>query len=167
MSFQSEHDVFVTTLIAAATLSAGDPVSAAGTKATSPKDFYGITKSDAVSGEAMPVLRLGEAAVLVDSESSGVAVDDVLVFGTDGYDTVAAGGFGYLKALSAGAAEGTIRVGIGFFQADAATALTAVVGGTLDTTWGADELAELENVIERQAEIEAALVAAGILTAAA
>jgi len=45
------------------------------------------------------------------------------------------------------------------------SALTDVVGGTLDTTFGAEELAELENVITRQGEIEAALVAVGILPA--
>lgn len=42
-------------------------------------------------------------------------------------------------------------------------ALTAVAGGTLNTTWSQDELDELENVIARQGEIELALIDIGVL----
>ena len=42
--------------------------------------------------------------------------------------------------------------------------LTAVAGGVLDTSFGAPELAELENVIVRQGEIEQALKDLGSLS---
>lgn len=42
--------------------------------------------------------------------------------------------------------------------------LTAVAGGTLDTSFGAPELAELQNVITRQGEIEQALKDLGHLS---
>lgn len=48
-----------------------------------------------------------------------------------------------------------------------ATALTAADGSTVDGTYGAEEAAVLANNVVRIGEIEAALVAAGILTAGA
>lgn len=117
-TFQSEHPVFVTTIIASATLEAGDPITAAGAKATNPTDFYGIAMSDAASGDATPVMRLGEAAVLVASGSAGVSVGDPILYDTDGYDDAGTAA-GFATALSAGAAGAIIRIGLGFRPATA------------------------------------------------
>ncbi len=46
-----------------------------------------------------------------------------------------------------------------------AAALTAADGGTVDGTYGAEEAAVIANNVTRIGEIEAALVAAGILEA--
>lgn len=162
-NFQAEHQIFVLTVIATAAIAAGDLVKADGTVAANAADgFAGFALADAAIGEATPVLRIGVVNLLIDSGSGGIAAGDRVDFASDGIDVVAGnGGFGV--ALDAGVAAGYTRVLIGAGMFVAGAALTAVVGGSLDTTWGAEELAELQNVITRQGEIEAVLQAHGLL----
>jgi len=165
-NFQAEHVVFVLTVIASATIEAGDLVAADGSVAANAADGYvGVAMSDAASGESVPTLQIGVANLLIASGSSGIAKGDRVDYDTDGIDTVVGGGIGV--ALDAGSAEGYTRVllnAVGVFTP--ATALTAANAATIDGTYGAEEQGVLGNVRTRVGEIEAALVAAGILTAA-
>lgn len=110
MSFQTEHAIFVLTVVATAALTAGDFVSADGTKADNASDgFVGIAASDAAIGEACPVIVLGVVNLLVASASGGVAKGAIVDYSVDGIDTSAnLAGIGI--ALDAGAAAGYCRV---------------------------------------------------------
>lgn len=55
---------------------------------------------------------------------------------------------------------------VGFYGATPvaqASALTAADGGTVDTTWGQDEVDVLDNVVTRLGEIETALTNLGLI----
>ena len=68
------------------------------------------------------------------------------------------------SALSTGHKEENRRDLGGGLEPRHQQSVTGVTGGSLDTTWGAPELAELENVIQRQGEIVQALKDLGILS---
>lgn len=161
-AFNAEHIIFQHTLVASAALSAGDPVTAAGAKATGPDDFVGIAAADAANGEAVPVVSLGVVAVLAESGGNGIAVGDRVTFVTDGYDNTT--GFGFGIALDAAAAAATFRMLIfaGAIPAPG-TALTAADGGVVDATYGQPEADVIANNVVRIGEIEAVLQAAGLL----
>lgn len=162
-AFNAEHIIFQHTLVASAALSAGDPVTAAGAKASGPDNFVGIAAADAANGEAVPVVSLGVVSVLADSGGNGVAVGDRVTYVTDGYDTTT--GFGFGIALDAAAASGQFRMLlVGGGAAAKAAALTAADGGTVDATYGQPEADVIANNVVRIGEIEAALQAAGLLT---
>lgn len=114
--FQSEQPIHVTTLVASAALVAGDPVTAAGAKATGVPNFVGVANTDAAIGEAVPVTVAGIVAVKVDSASAGVAVGDRVTYVTNGYDTAGINN-GFARALDAGVAGGIIRILLGHASA--------------------------------------------------
>lgn len=82
--------------------------------------------------------------------------------GKNGYDYAANGRFSLGKTGEVSEILGTVTVE-SLALAEPAEALTAEDAGTVDGTWDADAAAVVNNTRTRVGEIEAALIAAGIL----
>ena len=183
-AFEAELPLFPVTLVATAVLVAGDPVTAAGAKATDAQDFYGIARADAAIGEVVPVMRWGIASVQIDTSSSGVTAGDLITYATDGYDDAGAAQ-GFAIALDTGVALGFIRIDLGGFAPKEGAVLTtvettltnagtasdwAIQALTSSTPFGFVTAAEGETVVEvvvnnqlRINEIESRLQALGLI----
>lgn len=87
--------------------------------------------------------------------------------GTTSYVFTDAGQFATFVAINVGGTLAWRKVGDSLSGAGTtpvqSAAMTAALGGTLDTTFGQAELDEINNMIVRIGEIEAALEAAGIV----
>ena len=110
--FNAEHPFFVHTLVAAAVLVAGDPVTGAGIKASDATDFIGFAMSDAAIGEHVPICSLGIVNVQLDSGATGLSPGDSVTYDTNGYDAAgAANGFAF--SLDTAVALGYARIILG------------------------------------------------------